>query len=49
MRQILYFIGLFPNLQDLKLHYPFPHDEQECSVDKTLVPLSIPPLRRRNL
>jgi len=46
-RQILYFIGLFPNLQDLKLHYPFPQDEQETAADATLVPLSIPPLRGR--
>ena len=45
-RQILYFIGLFPNLQDLKLHYRSPVDEQE-SPDTTLVPLSTPPLRGR--
>ena len=44
-RQILYFIGLFPNLQDLKLHYIRLTDEQESTVDATLVPLSIPPLR----
>jgi hypothetical protein len=46
-RQILYFIGLFPNLQDLKLHYSIPIDEQESTADATLVPLSIPPLRGR--
>jgi len=46
-RQILYFIGLFPNLQDLKLDYPFPRGEQESAADATLVPLSIPPLRGR--
>ena len=44
-RQILYFIGLFPNLQDLKLHYAIPMDEQESPTDATLVPLSVPPLR----
>jgi len=44
-RQILYFIGLFPNLQDLKLNYPLPKDEQESTADATLVPLSIPPLQ----
>ena len=46
-RQILYFIGLFPNLQDLRFHYPFPEDEQEDAADVTLVPLSVPPLRGR--
>jgi hypothetical protein len=46
-RQILYFIGFFPNLQDLKLHYPLLRDEQESTADATLVPLSIPPLRGR--
>ena len=46
-RQILYFISLFPNLQDLKFHYRFPNDEQESPVDTTLVPLSTPPLRGR--
>jgi hypothetical protein len=44
-RQILYFIGLFPNLQDLKLHYSRPRVEQESTTDETLTPLSIPPLR----
>jgi hypothetical protein len=46
-RQILYFIGLFPNLQDLKLHYTVPRDELESTADPTLVPLSVPPLRGR--
>jgi len=46
-RQILYFIGLFPNLQDLKLHYPNPEEEQDGVDDVTLVPLSVPPLRGR--
>ena len=46
-RQILYFIGLFPNLQDLKLQYPFPRGEEDGAADTTLVPLSIPPLRGR--
>jgi len=46
-QQILYFIGLFPNLQDLRLHYPFPRDEEEGSVDTTLIPLFVPPLRGR--
>jgi len=44
-RQILYFIGLFPNLQDLHLHCLLHNDEQESTVDATLVPLSAPPLR----
>jgi hypothetical protein len=46
-RQILYFIGLFPNLQDLKLHcYPF-RGTRKSTADAALVPLSIPPLRGR--
>jgi len=44
-RQILYFIGLFPNLQDLKLCYDAPEDERESGDDESLVPLSVPPLR----
>ena len=44
-RQILYFIGLFPNLQDLKLCYSSLKDEQESTVDATLAPLPIPPLQ----
>ena len=46
-RQILYLIGLFPNLQDLKLCYPIPSQEQESTADSTLVPLFVPPLRGR--
>ena len=44
-RQILYFIGLFPNLQDFKLQHDFTQDEQESAADATLIPLSTPPLR----
>jgi len=46
-RQILYFIGLFPNLQDLKLTYPVPEDEPESTADAMLVPLFMPPLQGR--
>ena len=46
-RQILCFIGLFPNLQDLKLHSCLSRVEEDSTVDETLVPLSIPPLRGR--
>ena len=46
-RQILYLIGLFPNLQDLKLCYPIPTEEDESVDSTTLVPLSAPPLRGR--
>ena len=46
-RQILYFIGLFPNLQDLKLCYRLPVVEQESTTDPELVPLSTPPLQGR--
>ena len=44
-RQIVYFIGLFPNLQDLKLHYRRPMDEEEHPADAELTPLSVPPLQ----
>lgn len=43
-RQILYLIGLFPNLQDLKLCYRSPIEQEEDLSDPTLVPPSIPPL-----
>ena len=43
-RQILYLIGLFPNLQDLKLCYPLVREEEESTADSTLVPLFVPPL-----
>jgi hypothetical protein len=46
-RQILYLIGLFPNLQDLKLCYPIPREEEESTADSTLVPLFVPPLSGR--
>ena len=46
-RQILYFIGLFPHLQDLKFSYEQIKDEQESTADASLVPLFIPPLRGR--
>ena len=40
-RQIIYFIGLFPNLQDLTINSPvYPEEE----VDSTLIPHSKPPL-----
>ena len=44
-RQILYFVGLFPNLQDLRLSHHYDWDEVENADDATLVPLSVPPLR----
>jgi len=43
-RQILYFIGLFSNLQDLKISYHFPKREREGVAGAKLVPLSVPPL-----
>jgi len=46
-RQILYFIGLFPNLQDLKICYQKPVEEQESTADAKLIPLSTPPLQGR--
>ena len=41
---ILYFIGLFPNLQDLILYDPYLKEEGESAADPALVPLSQPPL-----
>lgn len=46
-RQILYFIGLFPHLQDLKINNPIYAKGEENTGDAALVPLSIPPLRGR--
>ena len=50
-RQILYFIGLFPNLQDLKLHYPsislHYREDAPDDNDTTPAPPSVPPLRGR--
>ena len=46
-REILYFIGLFPNLQDLKLCYRLPMEERESETGGHLVPLSVPPLSGR--
>ena len=46
-RQIVCFIGLFPHLQDLKLHYTVLENEEETLTDTTLVPLCSPPLRGR--
>jgi hypothetical protein len=42
-REILYFIGLFPRLQDLKLCSSHTKEE-ENTADLALVPLSVPPL-----
>ena len=48
-RQVLYFIGLFPNLQDLKLRnlYHEREEEEKDMADATLIPPSIPPLQGR--
>ena len=47
-RQILYFIGLFPNLQNLKLVCDFRMKERKSTTnDADLIPLSIPPLEGR--
>jgi len=44
-RQIIYFIGLFQHLEDLKLLYDWVRYEEELADDLTLIPLSVPPLR----
>ena len=46
-RQVLYFIGLFEHLEDLKLLYDGAKSQEEPADDKTLVPPSVPPLRGR--
>ena len=38
-RQIMYFIGLFPNLQDLKLQYPILIEEYNNVFDASLIPV----------
>jgi len=46
-RQIIYFIGLFKHLEDLKLIYDKVNSQGEPEDDPTLVPPFIPPLRGR--
>ena len=46
-RQIIYFIGLFQQLEDLKLIYYLDDSQDEPVDDLTLIPLSTPPLRGR--
>ena len=46
-RQIIYFIGLFKHLEDLKLIYDEADPQDEPADDPTLVPPFIPPLRGR--
>jgi hypothetical protein len=46
-RQIVYFIGLFKHLEDLKLLYDRYNPQGEPADDPTLVPPFIPPLRGR--
>ena len=45
IRQILYFIGFFPNLQDFKLHNFYPTKRGATAADLVLTPPSTPPLR----
>jgi len=44
-RQIVFFIGLFQHLEDLKLLYDVIYPQGEQANDRTLVPSFIPPLR----
>ena len=46
-RQIIYFIGLFQHLEDLKLLYEMGDFQGEPVDDLTLIPPSAPPLRGR--
>ena len=46
-RQIIYFIGLFKHLEDLKLIYDKVDSQDEPADDLTLVPAFLPPLRGR--
>ena len=43
----MYFIGLFPNLQDLKLDCRSLGGENNSNAGATLIPVSVPPLRGR--
>jgi len=44
-RQIVYFIGLFRHLEDLKILYDKPDNQEEPEGDVTLIPPFAPPLR----
>jgi hypothetical protein len=44
-RQIVYFIGLFQRLEDLKLLYIRADSQEEPADDLTLIPPFVPPLR----
>jgi hypothetical protein len=44
-REVIYFIGLFEHLQDLKLLYDKTEAQEEPADDQTLVPPFTPPLR----
>ena len=46
-RQIVFFIGLFPCLEDLELYSCCANPQEEAVDDLTLFPSSIPPLRGR--
>ena len=46
-RQIIFFIGLFQHLEDIRLRYDSVVFEEEPADDPTLVPLFVPPLRGR--
>ena len=46
-RQIIYFIGLFQDLEDLKLIYNWDTPQDEPADEPTLVPPFAPPLRGR--
>ena len=46
-RQIIFFIGLFQHLEDLKLLYKWVDFQEEPADDLTLVPSFVPPLRGR--
>ena len=43
-RQIVYFVGLFQHLQDLKLIYSMANLREQSPADLTLVPRFVPPL-----
>ena len=46
-RQIIYFIGFFQHLQDLRLMFNGHHPRKQPVIDLTLVPLFVPPLLGR--
>jgi len=44
-RQVVFFLGLFPHLEDFELQNSWCYDKWDAGNDKTLIPSFVPPLR----